>query len=417
MRLEGTGPLAFATVTSARERVQVGLAYLSFVVIGMTAGATGVLLPAQMRGYAVDRPTIGTMFFTFSAGFALAGVITGPLVHGAGFRWALVGGNAAALVAGLATAAAPAFWLFVAVQLLAGLGIGILESVLNTHLTTLPRSAVRLGRMHACFGLGALAGPLVATWLLRSHDWPAVVLVTSLPFVPLLAAMVVAHAVDPEPPVATPGPSPVEAADTGGVRVRTGLLAVLRERPVVLAAAFLAVYTGLEATLGDWAFSYLVEDRGRSDLVAGNAVSGYWLGLTLGRVAISPLAERVRWSVARTSTACLLGVVAAAAGVWLVPSAGAAAAGLALLGFFLGPLFPTTMAIMPQVTSARSVAAAIGLLNAASVIGGSVLPWLAGALTQGIALWTLLPYVAALGLVQLDLWLPLTRHTTAPPSS
>jgi len=388
----------------------VGLAYLSFVVIGMTAGATGVLLPAQMRGYAVDRPTIGTMFFTFSAGFALAGVITGPLVHGAGFRWALVGGNAAALVAGLATAARPAFWLFVAVQILGGLGIGILESVLNTHLTTLPRSAVRLGRMHAFFGLGALAGPLVATWLLRSHGWPAVVLATSLPFVPLLAAMIVAHAADPEPPAAAPA-ADVEA---GGVPVRTGLLAVLRERPVVLAAAFLAVYTGLEATLGDWAFSYLVEDRGRSDLVAGNAVSGYWLGLTLGRFAISPFAERVRWSVARTSTACLLGVTAAAVGVWLVPSAGAAAAGLALLGFFLGPLFPTTMAIMPQVTSARSVAAAIGLLNAASVIGGSALPWLAGALTQGIALWTLLPYVAVLALVQLGLWLPLTRHTAVP---
>jgi fucose permease len=44
------------------------------------------------------------------------------------------------------------------------------------------------------------------------------------------------------------------------------------------------------------------------------------------------------------------------------------------------------------------------VLNAVSVVGGAALPWLAGAIGQGIGIWTLLPYVLALGVLQLVLW-------------
>jgi len=39
-----------------------------------------------------------------------------------------------------------------------------------------------------------------------------------------------------------------------------------------------------------------------------------------------------------------------------------------------------------------------------SVIGGSALPWLAGTLGDSAGIWTLLPFVTALALVQLAVW-------------
>jgi hypothetical protein len=64
--------------------------------------------------------------------------------------------------------------------------------------------------------------------------------------------------------------------------------AALRDRGVQLGAAILAVYVGLEASVGDWGFSYLVQARGLTESLAGYAVSEYWLGMTLGPVPDQP---------------------------------------------------------------------------------------------------------------------------------
>jgi fucose permease len=86
--------------------------------------------------------------------------------------------------------------------------------------------------------------------------------------------------------------------------------AALRDRGVQLGAAILAVYVGLEASVGDWGFSYLVQARGLTESLAGYAVSGYWLGMTLGRFLISPIATRAGVTTAGMMYACLAGVTA-----------------------------------------------------------------------------------------------------------
>jgi hypothetical protein len=68
------------------------------------------------------------------------------------------------------------------------------------------------------------------------------------------------------------------------------------------------------------------------------------------------------------------------------------------------------MAVAPQLTEARLVPTAIGVMNAGSVVGGSALPWLAGAITQGAGMWTLLPFAIALALLQLAVWRPIARR-------
>ena len=85
-----------------------------------------------------------------------------------------------------------------------------------------------------------------------------------------------------------------------------------------------------------------------------------------------------------------------------------------LLGFFLGPVFPTTMAIVPRLTQARLVPTAIGVMNAGSVVGGAALPWLAGAIAQRDGIWMLLPFAVTLAIVQFAAWRPLAGRIRAP---
>ncbi len=71
------------------------------MLVGVGAGISSVLLPAQMGDYGVGRATIGITFFTVSAGFVLAGFSTGALIHRCGVRIALVLGGSSYVLAGL----------------------------------------------------------------------------------------------------------------------------------------------------------------------------------------------------------------------------------------------------------------------------------------------------------------------------
>jgi len=391
------------------ERTPVTVAFAAFVLVGVNAGATGVLLPAQISDYGVSKTAIGSTFFTGSVGFVLASLLAGPMVHRLGMRVALVVGATLTAVAGFSIATRPPFAAFVLIAIVTGFGAGVAESGFQAYVVALPGSAALTNRLHAFFGVGALLGPLLATWILGFASWRTVWFVLAAAEVPFVVAI---WATYPRREMAAPEPP---AAHNPEQRSRGLLSSALRERTVLLGSALLAVYVGLEISMGNWGFSYLVQARGEHRVLAGYVVSGYWLGLTLGRFLISPFATRIGATAANMAFGCLIGVTVVAALTWVLPGA-ASIPGFVLLGFFLGPIFPTAMAMVPNVTPARLVPTAIGVMNAGSVIGGSALPWLAGALGQGTGAWTLLPFALVLAVATMAIWWLIVTPRRQQPS-
>ncbi|WP_238017152.1 MFS transporter [Dactylosporangium sp. AC04546] len=389
-------------------RGTVALSYVLFILVGLGAGVNGVVLLPQLHDYGVDRTLFGLVFFAGSAGFVAAGAVTGPFVHRWGCRAALLLGVATYVLGGLYIATRPPFAAFVLVQLLTGFGTGLLESVLNAYVAALPEATGRLNRLHAFFGAGALLGPLLATWMLRFTTWPIVFLALAGVAVPLglaVAALFPRRAADPA--VA------VSEEHTG----RRLLGPALRSRVVLLGSLLLTVYVGLEIGVGNWAYSYLVEARSVSGTAAGATISLYWLGLTLGRFVLGSAATRAGLTATGLMYGCLAGITVAAALTWALPGAVPLAAGFALLGFFLGPVFPTAMVVVPPLAGPGLAPTAIGVMNAGSVVGGAALPWLAGAVTQGYGAWTLMPFALVLAFAQLAVWWPVAAGsplTTRP---
>jgi fucose permease len=298
----------------------------------------------------------------------------------------------------------PPFIAFVVVQVVAGFGAGVLESVLNVYLAELPKGTALLNRLHAFFGVGALLGPLLAAWMLGFTEWPMVWLVLAVVAIPVVVGYLLVY--------------PKQEPRTEENKPERGLLvAAVRVPAVLFAGTFLTVYVGLEIGVGNWAYSLLTEEHGQGPLLAGWSVSGYWLGLTLGRFVISPVAGRVGLTAAGTSFACLFGVTGTALLGWLAPTGVVATGALVLMGCFLGPLFPNAIAVVPDIVGPRLVATAIGVINGFSVIGGALFPWLAGALAQGIGVWTLLPFATVLAVAQLVLWRQLTTRMTSSRAS
>ncbi|MBX6390774.1 MAG: MFS transporter [Frankia sp.] len=417
-----------------------------FIVIGMVSGANGVLLPEQIDDYQVDKATIGLTFLTSAGGFIVASLYSGPLVHRVGSRTALSAMCALLVGSGLLIAARPPFVLFVLVQFLLGCAMGALDSLPNAYLAARRNATSLLNLLHAFFGVGALLGPLVAAWLLTYTGWRTVALVLALtalgPLVlswltfpgraddPLMAAAVSGSAGGPAD---THGRAGGQAdadgaaghADAvgavGHAAARPTLGAALRQRTVLLGALLLGVYVGIEISLGTWGFSYLVEHHERSDRVASYTISGYWLGLTVGRLLIGPVTRWLRLTPSGLVTACLVGITVSSGLAWAAPTTGGLVLiAFAVVGFCLGPIFPTVIAISPRLTSAHLVATAIGVLNAGALLGGALLPWLAGTLLQTAGPWTLFPYAMVLGVAQLAIWralAPRLRRDDAAPAA
>jgi fucose permease len=379
-------------------RARLVVAFAGFILIGISAGVFGVLLPSQMADYQIDKVVIGLQFLTFSSGYLLSGIANGWLIRRLGARIQLSLGAAVFVVTALGIGLRPSFGVYLAATVVFGFGTGILDAGLNAFVSSLPGHTALLNYLHAFFGVGALIGPQVGALLLHAgRPWPDAYLLTGLLATPILIGLATLY------PSRLPPAPDAHAAP---------LAAALRSRAVWLGGAFLCLYVGIEVTVGNWGFSLLTQQRGAGTVLAGLVVSGYWFGLTLGRFVINAATSRAGIGVAGMMFTCLAGLTVAITLTWWVPDAVVGAIGFALMGFFLGPVFPTTIAVQPRLVPSQLVPTAVGLLVGASVIGGAGLPWLAGALAQGLGLGSLLPYTLILTLVLVAGWWLIARRMT-----
>ncbi len=397
-------------------RLQVGLAFGAFILIGLFDGANGVLVTSFQRQYGIDKGVVGLLFLAGSFGYILAGFSSGFLVEKLGQRRFLMLGAGALTSGAVVMTFKPPFALVVLTFLLLGFGIATLDAGLNAYIAALPRSTVLLNNLHAFYGIGALGGPLIASTLLDlKWDWITVYMIwAALSLLVLVSLGLIYRSSAAHTEVDR------ENGPQGNI-----LGSVLRLPVVWLAALFLLVYVGAEVSIGVWSYSFLTEERKVPGLLAGWTVSGYWLGLTLGRLVLARFAERLKLSNRALIEGCLAGFGVGVLLVWLVPVDAVGAFGLWLAGFALGPIFPTTIALVPNMVSPRLVQGAIGFIASVGSMGAAIFPWIAGVLAQGLGLWIILPYVLVLAVVMLAVWVilqarnlkPRERETYAQPAT
>ncbi|MBF6614640.1 MAG: MFS transporter [Chloroflexi bacterium] len=407
------------TSTKAKERtsaraagLRVALAFFAFILVGANDGALGVLIPSIRAHYNVDKATVGLIFLAGTAGYLIAAFSSGLLLHKLGQRLFLALGAVAFLVGAAIMSLMPPFYLVPAPLVLLGLGVAIIDAGLNSFIAVLPRGISLLNYLHAFYGVGALLGPLLASALIiAGFGWNSIYMVWVGVSALLLVGAVILFRGRIRQHLDNGEEGEAAHSEEGG-NVMAG---ALRLRALWLAALFLFFYVGIEVSLGSWSYSFLTEERHQTALVSGWVVSGYWLGLTIGRVALARVAERL--GSARLIELCIGGVIVGTFIVWLIPLSIAPAVGFWLVGFCLGPIFPTTIASMPRLMPARLVPSAIGFLASVGAMGAALFPWLAGNLAERFGLGSLLPYAAILSAGMLAVWLTLQAVRTRDAGS
>ena len=336
--------------------------------IGMVTAGLGPSLPDLARNAESSLAALGSVFTALFSGALLAQLGAGPLNDRIGQRPLLLAGALLLGLGMLGVTASRALPLTLTCAAIAGLGHGTL--VITAHVLVAglfpARKAAALNLMNVFFGVGAVAGPAMAGLALARWG-------TALPALWVGAALLLVLLVL-LPFVATvPEAAPGDDQDPGsrGRRVyRSPILWVL--------GALLFIYVGVENGMGGWTATYLERATGLAAARAALVTSGFWLALTGGRLAGAALGTRL---APETLLSLSLGG-SVLGGALLVLSGGVVALAVAavmLLGFSLGPVFPTTVAITTGAFPRASGTATSVVLGVGSG-GGIVLPWLQGVL-------------------------------------
>lgn len=161
-------------------------------------------------------------------------------------------------------------------------------------------------------------------------------------------------------------------------------------------------YVGVEVSLGGWLVEFMLKVRHGEAFKSGMVVTGYWAGLTVGRVILGFITGRIGEKLAITIYLLLcLGLELL---FWLVPSFVSSAIFAALLGFFLGPLFPAAILVASKLLPRHLHVSAIGFAAAIGGGGAAALPFAVGAIAQAKGVQVLQPIVLAFLAAILVIW-------------
>src|SRR2546423_4554193 len=265
----------------AGQWIRSSIPLVTFVTLGLPAGALGVAWPYMRASFGAPLAGLGLVLATFTIAYFLASATSGPLTGRLGTSGLLVGGCTLSAVAWLGLALVPEWWVVMRVSRLAGAGWGHIDASVNAHIS-LNRGVRYMGWLHASWALGAALGPpVVVVSLAGTSSWRAGFAAMGGAFL-AVGLLVSARRQDWAEAAVPPTGNPSQNAP--------GRL-VYRRAMVVLAGLFL-VAAGLEATAGDWSYTQLTVGRALSAGLASWGSTLFWGGLAAGRGALGTLGNR-----------------------------------------------------------------------------------------------------------------------------
>ncbi|KAJ5786975.1 Major facilitator superfamily domain general substrate transporter [Penicillium paradoxum] len=397
--------------------------FWSFLVMGANDAAYGALIPYLESYYDLSYTIVSLVFLSPLVGYTAAAFLNHRIHYTFGQRGVAIIGPTCHLIAYIINCIHPPYPALVVSFIFAGLGNGLEDAAWNAWIGNMANANELLGVLHGIYGAGAVMSPLVATSMITKGglSWYYFYYVmvgcavielglSSACFWKSIAADFRAS-------------NALSAHDDKKGGLRVALFARPAARVTWLCALFLLGYVGVEVALGGWIVTFMIRVRHGSAFASGMTATGFWLGITVGRVILGFVTPRVGEKVAvsvsivmvreRVETNFSQGYIVASMAfalvLWLVPQFYASAVAVSLQGFFLGPLFPGAVVMVTKLLPRHLHVTSIGFVAAFGGSGAAILPFAVGVLAQAKGVKVLQPFIIALSGAILVTWLGLPR--------
>jgi len=349
--------------------------YLAFISLGLPDSLLGAAWPVMQSDFGAPIETAGYLFMTIAGGTILSSLVSGKVLK-------RFGTGKVTFVSVLMTACAllgfyfapSIIWLFLCAIPL-GMGAGAVDSGLNDYVAT-HYKAHHMSWLHCFWGVGATLGPVIMAQYISNQNWGKgyltisglqFILVVILLFTLPLWNKVNSHITINKEPEEPKGVSFKENAE----KVRP-----LQMNGVKLALASFFFYCAVEATVGLWGSSFLVNVKGLTAATAAEWVSFYYAGITIGRL----ITGFVTFKMSNQMLIRMGQIIALTGAILLVlplPSF-FSVAGFIVVGLGLAPIFPCMLHETPARFGEKHSQAIMGYQMAVAYTGSTFMPPLFG---------------------------------------
>jgi fucose permease len=339
---------------------------VAILLYGMVAAMLGTILPDLSTRLNITPRQNGTIALAQALGLILASLAAGPLLDNEGKKIGMVLGLLLMSIALFALPRAKNFQSVAWLLFLLGIGSGILVTGANSLASDVGENhrAAALNLANLFFGIGAFATPFISANVFKRNSTRLCYTIASLTVVTLAIQAL------------TQMPAPTSS----GRFVLTDVAPVLGRPLLLMTGLFLFLYITCEVGIWNWLPRHLIA-QGIQESTALNILSfGFAIGMLIGRGGILPILRQVP-PITVTMT-CALAMTVTTAALLQTTRPITASVLVFLAGISMGPVFPTTVAIVGD-SFPRMSSTAIGFVITCGWIGLAVSSRIIGTIAGG----------------------------------
>lgn len=374
--------------------------YLAFISLGLPDSLLGVAWPVMQLDLGAPLETAGLLFMTIAGGTIISSLASGKVLKRFGTGKVTVVSVLMTAVALLGFHFAPSVvWLIVCAIPL-GLGAGAVDAGLNDYVAT-NYKAHHMSWLHCFWGVGATLGPIImAQFISGQASWKnGYFAISGIQFalvIILFFTLPLWTKVTKSSNIALNNET--EDAKTVMYDENANDVKPIQMKGVKLALASFLLYCAVEATMGLWGSSFLVNVKGLNAATAAEWVSLYYAGITIGRLITGFITFKTT-----NRTLIRVGQIIALTGAILLflplPSV-FSLIGFIIVGLGLAPIFPCMLHETPIRFGKKHSQTIMGYQMAVAYTGTTFMPPLLGFIasqsTIGIIPICIVVFVAAM---------------------
>lgn len=351
--------------------------YAAFISLGLPDAMLGSAWPEMSSQMGAPLSYAGIVSMIISAGTIVASLFSDKLTRklGAGRVTAFSVALTAAALFGFSFS--KSFFMLCLIALPYGLGAGAVDVALNNYVA-LHYEARHMSWLHCFWGIGASLGPyIMGACLTGGLTWNRGYQAVGLIQVVLTAVLFLSLPKWKRETTAEKSGEKKERKSLG----MTGLIKLPGAKAALIA---FFCYCALEQTIGFWAASYMVLNRGISAETAAKWASLFYLGITGGRFASGFITMKLN-----DKNMIRLGEGLIGFGILLILlpfGNGSLCLGLIVSGLGCAPIYPSLLHATPEHFGADLSQSIMGLQMAFAYIGTLIMPPVFGILAQHISI-------------------------------
>jgi fucose permease len=191
---------------------------------------------------------------------------------------------------------------------------------------------------------------------------------------------------------------------------------ICRQRRLVITlvlalSSFPMLLTCITAAISGWIVTFMARIRHTSPYFSSLCSSFFWIGMTVGRLTLGYITDRVG---VRVATLMYIIVALALQAIFaFVPNATVSAVMICMIGYFFGPMFPSGVVMLVRTLDRKLHVRAVAFVVSLGQVGGALIPFGLGALAERVGMQVFQIVIFGWLLVTLALWLTFPKLPSA----